>query len=492
VRLDAKDTRGKLRHFGFVGLVFIASRLVILLIPNSETDVRIYARYAFDYEMASRAGEGFYAYHARTVQQQIDEARARGNLGSSLEEYRDVEYPPLALLVMRIPAPSRNKAGDVVPPEVFDREYRKSYRWSMAAVDVLLFVLVGWMTIRLFPQETPAEQGQRLLVYIVSTMAFWYLLYDRLDLVQSLLVLLALALLGSRRHYVWSFAVLAVAINFKLVPLVLAPLWAAGSLPARRQQRQAGRLLARGVILATLVLAIFSPFYMVDGNDSLGFLRYHRDRGLEIESLWGSVPLTLSFIHHPIQLEHSYASVNVSSPITPALLRVAPLVAATLLLAAFALVLFRLRRLPEGAGREESAGTTLAQLYPAEFTGYALLFLALFVCANKVFSPQYFLWLAPLVVLVPLEGPARRAFHWTFLLICVLTTIIVPFLFIHDLLDESASDVFHIVVRNPTPRLVALLLARNLLFLGWTVGLAVYLARRAFRPVSWATGNASN
>ena len=48
----------------------------------------------------------------------------------------------------------------------------------------------------------------------------------------SALVMIAVALLLSRAHYFWSFLALAAAINFKLTPIVLLPVWVLGAQPA--------------------------------------------------------------------------------------------------------------------------------------------------------------------------------------------------------------------------------------------------------------------
>jgi hypothetical protein len=100
-----------------------------------------------------------------------------------------------------------------------------------------------------------------------------------------------------------------------------------------------------------------------------------------------------------------------------------------------------------------------------------------FVATNKVFSPQYLLWLLPLAALVPFQGRPRRAFLAGFLLVCVLSTALMPFLLVLDLLDPTsvgAAPVF----RPPTTRFVVVLLLRNLLFLALTAALAFHLARR--------------
>jgi hypothetical protein len=474
-----------------VGLVFAVSRLFALLVPSPMTDVGTYARYTREHEAASRLGEDFYAYHVRTVNEETDRLRAEGRLAGSLEEYKDVEYPPLAVAFMRLPALAMRHSADELSAKEYDLEYWAVYRRAMAVVDGLLVVLIGWLARRLYPAEPPGEWVLRMLFYLAGTTALWILLYDRLDLVQALLVLLALALLIGRRHYAWSFAVLAVAVNFKLVPLVLAPAWVVGSLPAERpfapwRPRQAGELVVRSALLVVMVLAIFLPLYALYGSGTLAFFRYHGSRGLEIESLWSCVPLALRSFGQAIAADYSYGSVNIRTALTPLLTRLALPVTALLLVLTTSLLLLRARRLT-AANMQRPTGKTLAQLYPAEFVCYALLLLMAFVCANKVFSPQYLLWLAPLVVLVPLVGRARRVFLWAFLLICVLSPVIAPLLFVVDLLDHEAKIVPP-VIRDPTPRLVALILARNLLFLGWVAGFAAFLARRAFAAAEPSAG----
>ncbi len=371
-------------------------------------------------------------------------------------------------------------------PADFAAAYAVAYRRGLAVVDVLLFGTIAWLVRRLYPSESPRRQAGRLLFYIGGTLALWHLLYDRLDLIQALAVTLALALLVSRRHYAWSFLVLALAINFKLVPLVLAPVWVVGSLPADRplamSLRTAGRLGARTLLLTALTLGVLLPFYFRAGNDCLGFLSYHRARGLEVESVWSCLPLTLQAFGQPVEVAYSYGSVNVRSPLTPLLTTLAPIATGALLLAATSVLLVRARRMASTEGRSDGTAT-LAQLFPAEFAAWTLLILMLFVATNKVFSPQYLLWLLPLAALVPLEGRPRRTFLAGFLLVCVLSTVLMPFLFVADLLDPASTGAAP-VFRTPTARFVIVLLMRNLLFLALTVALALHLARRGQRGVT--------
>jgi hypothetical protein len=461
-----------------IGLAFLLSRLAVLPLPPPDSDVGIYAKYAREQAAAVHAGVPFYELHAREVERRAEKARAAGTLAASIDEYKDVEYPPLALAFMRLFALA---VGEGRPDAAFDVRYYWAFRAGMAAIDGMLFVLLVVLVQWLFPGEDRGEQGQRLLLYAASTLVLWHLLYDRLDLLLTALVVLALALLSSRLHHVWSFAVLAGAILFKLVPIVLAPLWVVGAMPADRplefrRPRVLIGLAGRAALLTVLVVAGFLPFYLRDGGACLGFFAYHRARPLEIGSLYSSVPLALWFWGHPVTVGYSYGSINVYSPLTPVLAALSPWVTAAALLACTVLMLFHFSRISLGAA---APGATLAQSHPLPVVSYALLLLVIFVATGKVFSTQYLLWLAPLVALLPLGRRGRRLFTWTFLLICILSTILVPYLFLSDLIDPAEPPTLPRAIREPTHRLVALLVIRNLLFLGLTVGLAAHLVRRA-------------
>jgi hypothetical protein len=471
---------GQVAYLVLAAAVFLATRLVILPFSQPASDVGIYAEYAQERQAAAREGHSFYELHAAARER----TEAPGRLAGAGEELRDVEYPPLAVEVLRLPLLWMRRA-DTASSADFAVAYTVAYRRGLAVVDVLLFGTIVWLVRRLFSREEPARQGRRLLFYTAATFALWHLLYDRLDLIQALAVMLALALLVSRRHYMWSYAVLALAINFKLVPLVLAPVWVVGALPADRPPAltpaTAGRLAARGLLLVTLTLGVLLPFYLSEGRDCLGFLRYHRARGLEVESVWACVPLVLQAFGQPVEVAYSYGSVNVLSPVTPLLAALAPWASGLVLLAATALVFIRARaHQPEAPARNYPSPAlragTLAQCYPAEFAALALLFLMLFVATNKVFSPQYLLWLLPLAALIPFEGRRRRMFLAGFLFVCVLSSVLMPFLFITDLLDAAPPGVppmFH----PPTARFVVVLLLRNSLFLGLAAAVGLTLAR---------------
>src|SRR5262249_1285059 len=153
----------------------------------------------------------------------------------------------------------------------------------------------------------------------------------------------------------WSFAALAVAVHFKLTPLVLAPLQVVGSMRADRplrieQFRVLGGLAGRSALLAALIAVGFLPFYLLHPQGCLGFFPYPRARPLEIGSLPASLPLALSLFGHPIAVEYSYGSINVQSSLTPGLVALSGWWTAGVLAAVSVLLLIHFRRLAGAPG----------------------------------------------------------------------------------------------------------------------------------------------
>jgi hypothetical protein len=452
-------------------LLFVVGRGIVLSMPQPTSDVGVYARFAREALEASRHNMTVHEYHTRAIQTQIDCALRAGNLAGSLEEYKNIEYPPLALTFMQIPAVAMGmgSSGEEFATD-FERRYVPAFRILLAFLDWILFACLALLV------RDRAKDG--LAVYAIATFLLWHLLYDRLDLALAVLLVLALALLTGPRHYAWSFAVLALAINFKLIPLLLAPVWVLGSLSGRDLQTPGRALVAlatRSGLLCLLTAACFLPFYRKYGDASLGFLSYHRDRGLEIGSLYSSLPLAGQLLTHPLKVEYSHGSINLVAADAGPWPGLAPWIGVCALGGGIWLLYRHAQRLATPACGQDSR-SRLAQLYPGLFAAYALLFLMLFILTSKVFSPQYLLWLAPFMTLLSLPRPALHRLFCGFLLVCLLSTLLVPFLFLMDLYDPGSQTLprgFH----GPTARLSAVVIARNLAFAGLTIYLAGLLYR---------------
>jgi hypothetical protein len=459
------------KSVGAVRLVLLLLLTLGFLYSSKDWDLQIYHRYAQFYRESSL--ERLYAEHT-------------------------IEYPPLAvLLVLMTDAiaqqlPDCSAFGAVFPEYKHPRpfvNFKLVYRLGMGILVFLTFGLLLRLLERCRPHEGAVERRERLLTFLLSLVILRHAALDRLDMALAALLLLALGLLLSEKSYVWSFGVLAGAIGFKVVPLALTPLWVLGSLPvvllARRQDAGGWRQLlpvagGRGVLLAAITLAGFVPFILLGGPGSLAFLSYHRDRGIEYGSTYAALLDVLAALTElKTSTRAGHGSWDVESSLSPLLAFLAPLLVGVLLVAVALLFLATVSRAAIARPGLSDSGTTLAHAFPAEFTGCVILVLLIFLFANKVFSPQFVLWLIPLVPLIPFAGWPRRLFQGGFLGLCLVTAALNPRWMGEVVGKPSPSDPQAFL--GPSVFGIALLVSRTLILFGLIVALTVHLLHRLCR-----------
>ena len=261
-----------------------------------------------------------------------------------------------------------------------------------------------------------------------------------------------------RRAAAVSALVLGVAGAVKLWPLALAPTWL---LLAYRRGRWPA-LLSTGVAFGAGVALFCLPLLPQAGANVLRFLDYHAARGIEIGSTWASMALLLNALDvYPAWTTHDFGAFHVKGPAAEAYARwsmyLLPLGVLVPQLGGF---FGRLGRAEDERG-EIGVRVTLATVLA-------------FMVFGKVLSPQFVLWVAPLLPLACRKiGLALVAVG-----IAVGTTIEYPFV-------AAALE----MLEPGHLRAVLLVSARNLLLVGlfawlsWQVGLGAALLR-AYR---WAT-----
>jgi hypothetical protein len=313
---------------------------------------------------------------------------------------------------------------------------------------------------------------ERVAAFLLAGYFSRHFVYNQLDLPLGMLIAAALLLLVSRVPYAWSYAVLALAVSFKVVPLMLAPIWVIATIPAAlltgrwslSQWLQFGTAcLGRLALLAGMILLVCLPFYILAGPRCLAFFEFHRERGIELESTYGAVLGILHLFGYPLQVQATYGCYEFASSFSPSFRALSPMVVSALLLIAFGLVGVNLIR-KSRSSELPCPSASLGQLYPQDFAGTTILFLLVFLLGNKVFSPQYVLWLLPLAPLTPMTSWVRRVFLIGFVGLCAVTWLIFPR--------------YSVFVWIPTPFGTGLLILRTLLLVGLILGLTVPLLRR--------------
>lgn len=332
----------------------------------------------------------------------------------------NVEYPPLALLPIALP-----QSLGVLHPLNF-RAFaillfiQNAFFTHLTAV-VLSRIAAAW--------QTKKEAIRTISFYAALIASNFVVVFCRYDIFAALLTAIALwAVLKQRpaQAGIW----LGLGIAAKLYPVILIPIFSIYYFT--KQQYKAITKLLLGAILT--VAAIFLPFALVAQEKFFVFLIYHRERGLQIETLPGGVLLLLhkfGFVDAPF--EFNYGAFHFTSPIAAPILKILPIFTLSLL----GIALFYCLK----AFRQEYAASGEIS-YRTQAT-YITITLLVFMITAKVFSPQYLIWLLPFL-------PLLRLNRITIALvgaICVTTFLVYPVLYMR-LIDLRMIALLMLNLRN--------------------------------------------
>ena len=282
--------------------------------------------------------------------------------------YRDfaVEYPPGALLPMLAPD------ATAVPGDF--GSYGHTFEKWMAGAGVVMVLLVAFALAGLEPALPEALVA--LLVVAVSPLLLGNLVLSRFDLWPAALTVGAVGALA-REKRATSALVLGAAIATKLYPAVIVPVAIAWAW--RRWGRDAAlRWLA---LVVAVVVAAYAPFFVLSPGGVVHSVSTQLSRPLQIESLAGAV---LIAVHNAFGTDlHVYTTV--SQNLSGSGVRAGEILSSILQVGALLAVWIGFARGPQTRAR---------------LVAYAAASVVAFVAFGKVLSPQYMVWLIPLVPLV--------------------------------------------------------------------------------------------
>jgi hypothetical protein len=310
--------------------------------------------------------------------------------------YRDVrvEYPPLAFL-------------GTLPPALISQDYF-GFRRAFAAYMLLLHFLNLWLAQRLiWPGPAQREHSVRAawasLAFCAALGTLFVTRLDHLVATATLLVCWCFArtqaAVGGKRS-AWAAAtgcMAALGVMTKLVPglacLAALVLW------LRSRASDKYRLILTCAATGAFVLiALNAAMYALAGDHYLATYRYHTDRGVQLESLYSGVLLLLRPFGLPMHIDESFGSTNLASAFTPLVKALSPL----LFVLGAGWVLARRRFSPDGLGAIVLSSVLLL----------------IFMLTNRVFSPQYLIWIGAFASVLYAREPRSRM--WPCLLAAVL------------------------------------------------------------------------
>lgn len=315
------------------------------------------------------------------------------------------EYPPLTLSIFSL--------AMVVPLA----QYQIAFAVEMALVALLIY----WLLLRYGPRGA----GLACAFYLI--IGAWATAEGRFDLVPAGLTLLCVIAAERRR---WTLAYVALAFGFllKIYPLLLLPaLFIAEQITHGRFYKPADSLslktlpnaawqTLRGagqwrwrnlLIFCGLVLVVSSLFALLNFQGAVvSQLRYFANRPVQVESAGSTLLWLAAHFGHPASVAYTFGSINVESDLG----NVVALVSEILFALGYLLTILRQWR-----GKLDLVQTFIALTL-------------VFIITGKVFSPQYLIWLIPLLAY---NGSFNRLWLVLWSAISILTTVIYPYLYTH-------------------------------------------------------------
>lgn len=315
------------------------------------------------------------------------------------------EYPPIALLSFLIP-------GLISTAQT---AYGFLFASEMLILDlVVLFIL--WKLASRFKMSIWCVLG----FYTLCLMAMGVMATGRFDLLPATLVLVAIyAFISGKNKTAW--AVLALGFTAKLYPIIIAPLFALYLL----RHREYKKLIYGIAIFGAIMLVLNLPWIIINADGYWQFLSYHLERGLHSESSYGSALLVWQTLGNaPMAADLTYGSWNLISPMADSLARLSFYITAILLLITYAFYATRLWEKSGDIAEEKIFGNGAAEL----MLRYSLVAVFIMLLTSKVFSPQFLIWLCPLL---PLARVRWRYIVWgLFLVVGGLSQYIYPYHYI--------------------------------------------------------------
>ena len=323
----------------------------------------------------------------------------------------NMEYPPLALLFFVLPRLAASSLN------IYTGFYK---------AEVFLAILVGLFLIYLIARRMGKAPWKMMLAYTLCILAVGPIVAEQYDIFPAVLTLGSLyAFMAAKNKTAW--ALLALGVLTKIYPLFLAPVYLAIAL-RNRQYRAAGAGILVGLSIG-IVLSL--PFIIMNPDSIKALAEYHLQRGIQLESTYSSILLIGDKLGlDSVKLVFNFGSCNLDGKTPGTLARLSGYLCIIFLIAAY---WFIYRNIKPGKSQSTRLGA------------YALLVLCVGLITGKVFSPQYLIWLVPLVPLIMHRG--RYVMLGCFILIGAISYYLFPHAYL-DLYDLKILPVVGLFIRD--------------------------------------------
>ena len=285
-----------------------------------------------------------------------------------------IEYPPLTLLVFSLP---------LLAPVPY-------YQLAFALCMSLICVLIYWLLLKYGPR------GAALIFALYAFVGGVATATERYDLVPAALTLLAI-LAAERKHWTWAYIALSIGTLIKLYPILLLPAFFIAEQQSQGRMHLPTKSLTstttilhlwytlRGLpqwrwknagIFFGIVLGITGMFAMLNFEKAVvSQISYFIHRPIQVEATSSTFLWIARSFGVPLHIENTFGSLNIVSVLDGPISSICTLL---LVLGCLFIVWMQWR------GKLDIIQTSIALLL-------------VFIATGKVFSPQYIIWLMPLL-----------------------------------------------------------------------------------------------
>jgi len=369
------------------GVVFCQACWLAYLTPN-EPDILHYECYGLTFWLGGHATTLLPAHTCAFLFQGLPTSSAPSALPFHM---LPSEYPPLTVLLFSLPL--------LVP-----------LPWYALAFVCMMTLIAGLLYWLLARSQARQAAPVFLLYLLLGTIG---LFQERFDLLPAACTLICV-LSAQRGRWPVAYMALALGALLKLYPLLMLPaLWLAEqhARPAEMCQEKAWLTRIQNylqrwrncLLCSALLFVVMGGFALLNMQDALiSPLHYFLARPIQIEALSGSLLWSASHLGIPYTIDFSFGSLNLESWLSP---WISPCATLLMLSGLFYLFWLQYRR------RIDLLQAMVGLVCMLLVTG-------------KVFSPQYLLWLIPLLAYLCARGQTNRLWMACWATISALSTVI--------------------------------------------------------------------
>jgi uncharacterized membrane protein len=333
--------------------------------------------------------------------------------------YRDFisEYPPVTILSFILPA----------------FLFREPLSYGLAfAAEMCLANLIILMFLTKISDRLTIPIWKTLSVYTIFIISAGTLSTTRHDMLPAMLVIITLyAFITGKKKTTW--AILGLGVMTKIYPVILAPI--IGLYYLRNKQYSD---LINGInALVVVITAISVPWLLIDADGFVYFITYHAERGLQIESTYATILLFGQMLGlTSVDGVNNFGSWNLTSPLADSLANISPYLTAGLLIALYLVFFYHIYSRQDLQFVSKAPDNMMANLT----IQISLLSILILLLTDKIFSPQYLIWLCPLIPLIT----SRRCYSaWCiFFIVGIFTQYIFP----HHYIQFAAGEAIPVVI----------------------------------------------